>query len=108
MSVQCSGTSELNLLSVAVGEEHVPLGGGEPLQLLRRHHVAAQPRQLGLHLPLALHGLAVLLQVELQRLHVVVEAEGGHREQDVLAVDGLSFLCLTPLAGLTDNIMSLI
>ena len=73
------------------------------LELLGGHHVPTEAGELGLDLPLALHGLAVLLQVELQRLYVVVEAEGGHREQDVLTVDGFSFLCLTPLAGLTDN-----
>jgi hypothetical protein len=37
----------------------------------------------------ALRGLAVLLQVQLERLHVVLEAQRRHGEKDVLAVDGL-------------------
>ena len=46
------------------------------------------------HLVLSLHALSVLLEVELERLHVVVEAEGGHGEEDVLAVDRLPLLRL--------------
>lgn len=44
--------------------------------------------------------LAELLQVELERLHVHVEAQRGHGEEDVLAVDGLPLLLVAPLAGL--------
>ena len=75
--------------------QDVSLGGGEGLQLLGSHHIPSQVRHLGLDLPLALdnrvtpllllvfnkhqppllHRLAVLLKVELQRFHVVVEAE---------------------------------
>lgn len=44
--------------------------------------------------------LAELLQVELERLHVHVEAQRGHGEEDVLAVDGLPLLLVAALAGL--------
>ena len=47
------------------------------------------------NLVLSLHALSVLLEVELERLDVVVEAEGGHGEEDVLPVDGLPLLRLT-------------
>ena len=47
-----------------------------------------------LYLVLSLHALSVLLEVELERLDVVVEAEGGHGEEDVLAVDRLPLLSL--------------
>ena len=73
------------------------------LELLGGHHIPAEAGELGLDLPLALHGLPVLLEVELERLHVVVEAQGRHREQDVLAVDGLPLLGLAPLTGLTGD-----
>ena len=36
------------------------------------------------------------MEVELERLDVVVEAEGGHGEEDVLPVDRLPLLRLTP------------
>ena len=52
-------------------------------------------KQISLYLVLSLHALSVLLEVELERLHVVVEAEGGHGEEDVLAVDRLPLLSLT-------------
>lgn len=44
--------------------------------------------------------LAEFLQVELQRLHVHVEAQRGHGEQDVLPIDGLPFLLVAALACL--------
>lgn len=44
--------------------------------------------------------LAELLQVELQRLHVHVEAQRGHGEQDVLTIDGLPLLLVAALARL--------
>ena len=78
------------------------------LELLSGHHVPAHPGELGLYLPLALHGLPVLLEVELQGLHVVVEAEGRHRKQDVLAINSLPLLCLTALTGLAKNNESII
>lgn len=43
--------------------------------------------------------LAKLLQVELQWLHVHVEAQRGHGKQDVLPVDGLPLLLVAALAG---------
>ena len=110
---------ELNLLAVAVGQENVSLCRLETLkrnenaidilkksvwmsylELLGCHHVPSHPGELGLDLPLALHGLSVLLEVELQRLHVVVEAEGRHRKENVLAVNCLPLLSLTTLTGL--------
>ena len=47
------------------------------------------------HRVLSLRALSVLLEVELERLDVVVEAEGGHGEEDVLPVDRLPLLRLT-------------
>lgn len=44
--------------------------------------------------------LSELLQVELQRLHIHVEAQCGHGEQDVLSVDGLPLLLVAALARL--------
>lgn len=44
--------------------------------------------------------LAELLQVEFERLHVHVEAQRGHGEEDVLAIDGLPLLLVAALAGL--------
>lgn len=44
--------------------------------------------------------LAELLQIELERLHVHVEAQRGHGEKDVLAVDGLPLLLVAALASL--------
>lgn len=44
--------------------------------------------------------LSELLQVELQRLHVHVEAQRGHGEKDVLPVDGLPLLLVAALACL--------
>lgn len=44
--------------------------------------------------------LSELLQVELQRLHIHVEAQCGHGEQDVLPVDGLPLLLVAALARL--------
>ena len=44
--------------------------------------------------------LSVLLQEQLERLHVVVEAEDGHGEQQILAVDGLPLLLVAPVARL--------
>ena len=51
-------------------------------------------------LALALDGLAGLLQVDLERADVVVEAERRHGEQDVLAVDRLALLLVAPLRRL--------
>lgn len=44
--------------------------------------------------------LSELLQVELERLHIHVEAQGGHGEQDVLSVYGLPLLLVAALARL--------
>ena len=44
--------------------------------------------------------LSVLLQVNLQRFHVTLEAQGVHREQDVFSVDRLPLLHVAPLARL--------
>lgn len=44
--------------------------------------------------------LSELLQVEFQGLHVHVEAQRGHGEQDVLPVDGLPLLLVAALARL--------
>ncbi|KAJ8524521.1 hypothetical protein ON010_g16597 [Phytophthora cinnamomi] len=49
---------------------------------------------------LHLDRLAVLLQVELERLHVAVEAQRAHGPDDVVAVDGLALLLLALVAGL--------
>lgn len=49
---------------------------------------------------LLLCGLAVLLQVQLQGLHVIVEAQGGHGEENVLAVDCFPSFVMAPVAGL--------
>mmetsp|Transcript_6719 Transcript_6719/g.24225 ORF Transcript_6719/g.24225 Transcript_6719/m.24225 type:complete len:236 (-) Transcript_6719:121-828(-) len=45
--------------------------------------------------------LSELLQVHLEGLHVVLEAEGGHRPQQVLPIDGFPLLPLALVAGLT-------
>ena len=44
--------------------------------------------------------LSEFLQVEFERLHVHVEAQGGHGEQDVLAIYGLPLLLVAALTGL--------
>lgn len=44
--------------------------------------------------------LTEFLQVELQRLHVHVEAQRGHGKQDVFPVDGLPLLLVAALARL--------
>ena len=51
--------------------------------------------------PPHLHGFSVLLQVELQRLNIVVKAESGHRKENVFAIDRLSLLSLTSFTCLT-------
>ena len=62
---------------------------------LPTEHILLETLELALSgLLVTLHRLAVLLQVELQRLHVVVEAQRGHGEEDVLAVDRLPLLGL--------------
>ena len=66
---------KLELLSVTVSQQDVSLRGGEALELLGRHHVSPQGGQLRLDLSLPFHGLSVLLEVELERLDVVFEAE---------------------------------
>lgn len=43
--------------------------------------------------------LAVLLQIELERLDVAVEAERAHGPDDVVAVDGLALFLLALVAG---------
>ena len=57
-------------------------------------HVVSEVIEAVGRLSVGLGGLSILLQVQLQRLDVVVEAQRRHGEQDVLAVDGL------PLFGL--------
>ena len=57
-------------------------------------HVVSEVIEAVGRLSVGLGGLSILLQVQLQRLDVVVEAQRRHGEQNVLAVDGL------PLFGL--------
>merc|ERR1712047_223050 len=77
---------QLKLLAIAVGEQDVSLTGSQGLELLPCHDFSSQVRELCFHLPLSLHGLSVLLQVELQGLNIVVKAESGHRRKNVFAI----------------------
>lgn len=46
------------------------------------------------------HRFAILLQVQFQRLHIVVKAQRGHGKQNVLTVDGFPLFSLTPVRSL--------
>lgn len=58
----------------------------------RRRH----GRLLSLELP-------VLIQIYLERLHVVFEAKGGHPPEKIIAVDGFPLLSLALVRGLAGN-----
>ena len=72
------------------------VGGGELVAGTRDAAASTGSRAAAL---LALLGVAVLVQVQLEGSDVVVEAERGHREQDVLAVDRLALLLQTRSDG---------
>ena len=92
---------QLELLAIGVCQQHVSLCGGEVLQLLGAHHVTPQIGQLGLDLPLTFHGFSILLQVKFERLHIIIKPQGGHGEENVLAIDCLPLLSLASLTSLT-------
>lgn len=66
----------------------------------RSEHKTGESKVSAFQLPRSASHLSELLQVELQGLHVHVEAQRGHGEQDVLAVDGLPLLLVAALARL--------
>uniref|UniRef100_A0A0A9GEY4 Uncharacterized protein n=1 Tax=Arundo donax TaxID=35708 RepID=A0A0A9GEY4_ARUDO len=74
---------------------------GRSLLQLRAGAGARGGRATGGHL-LALE-LAELVEVELERLDVVLEAERGHGPEEVVAVDGLALLALALVGGLAGD-----
>ena len=66
-------------------------------------HVVSEVIEAVGRLSVGLGGLSILLQVQLQRLDVVVEAQRRHGEQDVLAVDGLPLFGLKIVAQMISN-----
>lgn len=49
---------------------------------------------------LALDGLTILAQINLQRLHVLIESQGTHGPQQIVPVDRLAFLLHAFIRGL--------
>lgn len=43
--------------------------------------------------------LSVLMQIQFQRLDIVLESQSGHRPQQIVAINGLSFLPLAFITG---------
>ena len=43
--------------------------------------------------------ISVLLQVDLEGVHVLLESEGGHGPEQIVPVDGLALLLLALVAG---------
>ena len=96
----CVKSLELELLTIAVCQQNISLIDGA-LQLLSCHHIPSQPCQVTLYLSLALHSFSVLLEIQLERLNIVVKPKSGHGKQNIFTIDCLSLLSLTPLTGLT-------
>lgn len=68
-----------------------------PYLSLLTQDVLAQTFELFIALLIALHALAIFLQIQLERFDIVVETQCGHGEQDVFSVDSF------PLLGLHHN-----
>ena len=99
-------TLELNGLTIAVGQQNlITIGCWQTLELLRMTHDISVTKgsQLGLQLSLPLHGLSVLLEIQLEGLNVIVEAKRRHGKQNILSINCFSFFCLTTLTGFTEN-----
>lgn len=41
--------------------------------------------------------LSELLEIQLQRLNIAIKSQGGHGKENILPIDCLSFLLMTPL-----------